>query len=94
MTSWNAILGCTAARMGISLLPRMVLRSFPEPKYLSVHPLPEGLNRAPTVLIWRKGAMSPKLSALMDVLKEHANDDKTANRAGSKRKRAGARKRA
>jgi DNA-binding transcriptional LysR family regulator len=78
MSSWHAILGCTAARMGISLLPRMVLRSFPEPKYLSVHPLPEGLNRAPTMLVWRKGAMSPKLSALMDVLKEHASDGTTA----------------
>jgi DNA-binding transcriptional LysR family regulator len=70
MTSWHAILGCTAARMGISLMPRMLVTSFPQAKFLSVHPLPAELSRAPTVLIWRKGARSSKISALLDVLHE------------------------
>ena len=40
MSSWHAILGCTAAGMGISVLPRMVLASFPRQNFLSLHPLP------------------------------------------------------
>ena len=67
MSSWHAIIGCTAARMGISLLPRMVLSTFPA-KLLSIHSLPAELNHAPTVLIWRKGGLSPKISALIEVL--------------------------
>jgi DNA-binding transcriptional LysR family regulator len=71
MSSWHAIVGCTAARMGISVLPRMVLATFPQAKFLSVHPLPADLNRAPTMLVWRKGARSPKITALLEVLTEN-----------------------
>jgi len=69
MTSWHAILGCAAAGMGVAALPKMLLRTFPDRALLSVHPLPKQLSVAPTVLIWRKGAQSPKVSALLDVLK-------------------------
>lgn len=68
MSSWHAIIGCAAARMGIAVLPRMLLDTFPQAKYLSVHPLPRDLSHAPTVLIWRKGARSPTISALVEVL--------------------------
>jgi len=71
MSSWHAILGCTAAGMGISVLPRMVLASFPQPQYFSLHPLPAGLGRAPTMLVWRKGAMSPNVRALRELLTAH-----------------------
>jgi DNA-binding transcriptional LysR family regulator len=71
MTSWHALVGCAAARMGISLMPKMVLGSFPQAK-LSIHPLPAELNHAPTVLVWRKGSQSPKISALLEVLAESA----------------------
>jgi DNA-binding transcriptional LysR family regulator len=67
MSSWHALIGCTAARMGISILPRMVLNTFPQAK-LSIHSLPAELSHAPTVLIWRKGARSPKISAFLEVL--------------------------
>lgn len=69
MDSWHAILGCTAAGMGVAVLPKMVLTTVPDRKFLSVHPLPPELSRAPTVLIWRKGPQSPKVKALLDVLK-------------------------
>jgi DNA-binding transcriptional LysR family regulator len=72
MTSWHAILGCAAARMGIAVMPRMLLSTFPDAKYLSTHPLPAEVNHAPTVLIWRKGARSPKIDALVEVLMEDA----------------------
>ena len=79
MSSWHAIVGCTAARMGISLMPRMVLSTFP-PKLLSIHPLPAELSHAPTILIWRKGNLSPKISALLEVLSGGSD-------AGARRKR-------
>ena len=69
MTSWHAILGCTAAGMGVTALPKMMLTTFPDRALLSVHPLPKEFSVAPTLLIWRKGARSPKVSALLDVLK-------------------------
>jgi len=69
MTSWHAILGCTAAGMGVAVLPKMVLTSFPDRELLSLHPLPRHLSKAPTMLIWRKGTQSPKVDALLDVMK-------------------------
>jgi DNA-binding transcriptional LysR family regulator len=66
--SYHAMLGCVAAGMGIALLPRSVLSTFPESKRLSVHRLPPGENRAEIVLIWRKGASSPNVEALRQVL--------------------------
>jgi len=66
--SYHAMLGCVAAGMGIALLPRSVLSTFPESKRLTVHRMPPGENRAETVLIWRKGAGSPNIKALQDIL--------------------------
>ena len=54
--------------MGIAVLPKTVLKTFPQKNFLSAHPLPVELSHAPTVLIWRRGAHSPKISALIDVL--------------------------
>lgn len=68
ISSYHAMLGCAVVGMGISLLPRMVLDTFPERKRLSIHPLPQGLNKAVTWLVWRKGARSPKLNALVEIL--------------------------
>jgi DNA-binding transcriptional LysR family regulator len=65
--SYHAMLGCVAAGMGVALLPKSVLTTFPESKRLRVHRLPPGENRADTYLIWRKGAGSPKIQALRDL---------------------------
>lgn len=81
MSSWHAMIGCAAAQMGIAILPKFVLTTFPQKKFLSLHPLPRDLKHAPTVLIWRKGAQSSKILALIEVL-------------GSKHKRATLRKKA
>ena len=83
--SYYAMLGCVAAGMGVALLPRSVLSTFPESKRLFVHELPSGKNRAATLLIWRKGTASPKIQALKEVLR---NIDCSAN-ARSKRKNSG-----
>jgi DNA-binding transcriptional LysR family regulator len=66
--SYHAMLGCVAAGMGIALLPRSVLTTFPESKRLTVQRLPPGENRVETVLIWRKGAYSPNIEALQQIL--------------------------
>ena len=66
--SYHAMLGCVVAGMGIALLPRSVLTTFPESKRLAVHRLPPGENRSSTVLIWRKGAGSPNIAALREIL--------------------------
>jgi hypothetical protein len=59
--------------MGISMVPRIVLKTFPDLKLLSVHTLPSQFNVAPTVFIRRKGAVSPKVAALIEVLAEGAD---------------------
>jgi DNA-binding transcriptional LysR family regulator len=76
--SYHAMLGCVVAGMGVALLPRSVLTTFPESRRLKVHRLPPGENRADTYLIWRKGADSPKVRGLRDLL--------TKQRARSARK--------
>jgi DNA-binding transcriptional LysR family regulator len=68
MSSYHAMLGCAVAGMGISLMPRIVLKTFPDAALLSVHPLPPEIARAQTLLIWRRGARSPKINALLEVL--------------------------
>ena len=68
--SYHAMLGCVVAGMGIALLPESVLTTFPEGKRLTIHRLPRGENRSETVLIWRKGAGSPNIQALLQVLQE------------------------
>jgi DNA-binding transcriptional LysR family regulator len=68
MSSWHAILACTIAGMGVAMLPRMVVDGFPGETFLSIHPLPPSLARAPTMLLWRKGAHSPNIRALRELL--------------------------
>jgi DNA-binding transcriptional LysR family regulator len=68
--SYHAMLGCVAAGMGIALIPKSVLTTFPESKRLGVHRLPPGENLAEIVLIWRKGASSPNIQALRDILQQ------------------------
>jgi DNA-binding transcriptional LysR family regulator len=72
ITSYHAMLGCVVVGMGISLVPRMVLDTLPERDKLRVHPLPPDLRHAQTYVIWRKGARSPKLDALVEIVTEHA----------------------
>ena len=84
LSSYHTILGCAAAGMGISLVPESILSTFPERGRLSVHPLPPGQDRAQTVLIWRKGAASPKIDALIDVLTGRGQAKRPrAHRAGT-----------
>ena len=68
LASYHAMLGCVIAGMGAALLPESVLGTFPEAKRLIRHPLPEGLDRLKTFLIWRKDATSPNVEALAEII--------------------------
>jgi DNA-binding transcriptional LysR family regulator len=73
--------------MGAAMLPRMVLATFPQQALLKVYPLPTGLAKAPTVMVWRKGTQSPKVTALLQVLTADvaANSAPAAPKGGRKR---------
>jgi DNA-binding transcriptional LysR family regulator len=68
LASYHAMLGCIVAGMGISLIPKSVLTTFPERKRLSVHRLARAENCAQTVLIWRKGGGSANVMALQEIV--------------------------
>jgi hypothetical protein len=69
------------------MVPRIVLKTFPDLKLLSVHALSSEFNVAPTVFIRRKGAVSPKVAALIEVLTHEAN---LSGRVSRRRKDASA----
>jgi DNA-binding transcriptional LysR family regulator len=68
ISSYHAMLGCVAAGMGIALVPRSVLDGFPQAERLSRHALPRGEQHIGIELVWRRGARSPKVDALIKVL--------------------------
>jgi DNA-binding transcriptional LysR family regulator len=68
LASYHAMLGCVVAGMGIALIPKSVLTTFPERKRLSIHLLARTENRARTVLICRNGAGSANVKALQEIL--------------------------
>lgn len=70
--SYHAMLGCVLAGMGVALLPRSVLATFPESKRLQVFSLPRGQDQIATLLIWRTGVRSSKVEALAEILSDHA----------------------
>lgn len=74
ISSYHAMLGCVAAGMGIALVPRAVLAGFSQAQHLSTHALPAGLDRMRIELVWRQGARSPKIDALLGLLKPLAQD--------------------
>jgi DNA-binding transcriptional LysR family regulator len=87
------MLGCVVVGMGISLVPRMVLDTLPERDKLRVHPLPPDLRHAQTFVIWRNGARSPNVDALVEIVTEHAaaiNARQTPANAARPRKQAAA----
>ncbi|UPJ40720.1 LysR family transcriptional regulator [Bradyrhizobium sp. 40] len=70
LASYHAMLGCVVAGMGVALIPKSVLTTFPDERLLSVHPLGRTENRAWTVLIWRRGAGSANIQALKAILQK------------------------
>jgi len=66
----ETILGCVAAGMGITFLPRSVL-SGKSSAEISIHPLPAEVAHVTTRFLWRKNSVEPRtLSAFREVVKE------------------------
>lgn len=70
MGSYHAIMGCASVGMGVALLPAAVLATVPQSEALQIHALPEGKNRARTLLAWRKGVTSPNVEALASLFSD------------------------
>jgi DNA-binding transcriptional LysR family regulator len=83
ISSYHAMLGCVAAGMGIALVPRSVLDGFPQAARLSQHALPRAERHIAIELVWRRGARSPKVDALIGVLLPPADAARTAPRSPS-----------
>ena len=52
--TFEAIIGCVAAGMGVSLLPRAVLDTHIAAGTLRTHPTPAAVGRAETLLVWHR----------------------------------------
>jgi DNA-binding transcriptional LysR family regulator len=64
-SSSHAILACAAAGMGIALVPKSLLDTFPERAQLSAHALPAAHRYSETAWVWRNTAYPKKLDALI-----------------------------
>ncbi len=69
----EAIIGCVAAGMGVSVVPRALIERHPRRELLGVHTLPREIALTPTLLIRRADTrMSKALEAFRDMLTESA----------------------
>lgn len=64
----EAILGCVAAGLGVTLLPRALVGTSRQPERVAVHPLPPGEGRVETVFVRHRAAYaSSALRAFLDL---------------------------
>jgi DNA-binding transcriptional LysR family regulator len=68
MSSYHALLGCVVAGMGIALVPKSVLPTFPGRKYLNTYPMAKEQSKVDVWLAWRKEMHSARVQALADTL--------------------------
>ena len=66
--SYHAMLGSIAIGLGSGVMPEGMLATFPERHRLQARRLPEPFDRLDTRLIWRHGARSPRIDALLGIL--------------------------
>jgi len=71
MGSYHAMLGCVLAGMGAAMFPCSVIATFPEASRLRITKLSPESETMRTLLIWPKGAASPKVTALRDIIANH-----------------------
>lgn len=67
--SYHAIVACVAAGTGVAVVPRAVIRVVRAEREVAVYPLPAGMARAKTLLVWRRDHQSTALDALRAELK-------------------------
>lgn len=70
MTSYHAILGAVSAGMGVGVIPRSLLATFPAAALIALHPFDAEQSRVSTELVWRTGGKTANIQALIDILAE------------------------
>jgi DNA-binding transcriptional LysR family regulator len=66
--TFDAILGCVGAGMGITMLPRSFVDREPFRSMVRIHSLPEAFARVPTLFVRRRGMTpSPALKAFLEL---------------------------
>jgi len=73
MSSYHAILGGVSAGMGVGIVPRPILETFPAANLMTVHPFDPASSEVTTELIWRKGGMTANTRALMNLITSDAD---------------------
>lgn len=74
--TFEAILGCVAAGMGVSLVPRIIIGDHltgPDPARatLRLHPVPPDIAQALTIMVWHRArSRQPAREALAQCLAE------------------------
>ncbi|AFJ46790.1 putrescine utilization regulator PtrR [Shimwellia blattae] len=72
MESYHGMLACVIAGAGLAMMPRSMLESMPGSHQVSAWPLAEPWRWLTTWLIWRRGARTPQLDALIELLPRDA----------------------
>jgi len=67
--SYHALLSCAAAGTGVGIVPRSVLKVFPNKKLLTIHPLAAKIANDQTCLAWQPQRFSSNLGALIAMAK-------------------------
>ena len=68
LASYHAMVGCVASGMGVALVPESLLAKLLGDGAVSIHRLPPSYARTTTVLASRRGAASPAVTALGEIL--------------------------
>ena len=77
--TFEGIVGCVAAGMGVSLMPRLLIEQRGLADSVAVHALPPRYGRMQTLMIWRRDAAPlPARDAFLAALQEPAEPGATA----------------
>lgn len=68
--SYHSMIGCVQAGMGAALVPESILAGFPETEKMRVTRLSSKGGSLRTLMIWPKGASSPKIDTLREIVEE------------------------
>jgi len=75
MSSYHAILGGVSAGMGVGIVPRPILETFPAAHLMTVHPFDRASSEVTTELVWRRGRMTANTRALMNLIASEVTSD-------------------
>jgi DNA-binding transcriptional LysR family regulator len=69
ISSYHTLLSCVAAGMGVGIVPRALLASYPFHESIQVHVLSKQWQRSITSIIWREDSVKPSIIAFSQAVK-------------------------